>query len=129
YRAGIGTSIRTDLEDIFGTSAREEFGQFVERYTAAERNGEAAFLERIVAISAPWETEPKTYDALRSAVVLVDTELELVSQTDLMDPHARVPSNRIEVRVGMQHGYLLADGDRGDQAVDELADGLTFSAA
>ncbi len=69
FRAEIGESIRTELEGVFGTTARDEFGGFVEAFTQAEVANDLDFLARIVSSAGDWGQVPTTYEALRGAMV------------------------------------------------------------
>lgn len=46
-----------------------------------------------------------------------------------MELEARVPGEHLEVSVRGQDGHALADGDGGDEAVDQLPNGLASATA
>lgn len=105
FRLGLGEHIRLALGDVFGGSARELFGTFVEQFTEAEAASDLAFLVRVTELSDLEVVTPvETYDALRTIVIgdwlkadvaaavafLVDVQTWL----DLRERNADVPSLR-----------------------------------
>ncbi len=69
FKAEISERIRTELDEIFGTVARDEFGVFVDRYATAEAEKDLEFLGRLVAMSGEWKQKPETFDQIRQAMV------------------------------------------------------------
>lgn len=69
YRSSTGETIRAELEAMFGNSAREEFGGFVEAFSKAEAEKNLEFLARIIGSAGEWSKAPASYVELRRAMV------------------------------------------------------------
>ncbi len=73
WRADRLRLIRTQLGKQFGARAREMFGQFVEEFTQAEKQGDAEYL-RALATAAGLTPSPGTYDELAAHVLKTDLQ-------------------------------------------------------
>ena len=69
YRARESGAIRDELEAAFGERAREAFGNFVDAYVQASKEGNAAFLATLAKAVGGWEEDPADYAALSQGMV------------------------------------------------------------